>query len=293
MTKIYLADRAVLTVTGAEAGHFLNNLFTSDIDRMADGVAAPTALLSPQGKIAFACLVSRTAEGYTLELRAEDQEALVKRLTLYKLRAKVTIAPSASHGVTVIFDEPRPDGAMEDLRFAAAGRRVYRLAGHHTDEDGGAPEALYHALRIECGIAEAGADYPSGEAFPHDVLLDANGGVSFTKGCYVGQEVVSRMHHRKTARRRVAIVSSPSDLPVTGTPLTHGGRPLGTLGSVCGKAGLAIVRIDRAGEAMAKDEPIMAADVAVTLTLPDWAKLNFPMPSDDAIPSNAERHDDD
>jgi folate-binding protein YgfZ len=131
-------------------------------------------------------------------------------------------------------------------------------------------------LRIKAGIAVSGADYALQDAFPHDVLMDINGGVSFQKGCFVGQEVVSRMKHRGTARRRVVAVSAQKPLPATGTELMAGGKPIGALGTVLGHEGLAIVRTDRAADAMASGTEILAGDVAVTLTLPAWSGLTFP-----------------
>jgi len=112
--------------------------------------------------------------------------------------------------------------------------------------------------------------------------MDLNGGLSFRKGCYVGQEVVSRMQHRGTARRRLAIIRSDSDLPATGTPITAGGKPVGALGTVSGNAALAIVRIDRVGAAQAAGVPLIAGDLPVTASLPDWSGLAFPAGDDEA-----------
>ena len=98
----------------------------------------------------------------------------------------------------------------------------------------------------------------------------------FRKGCFIGQEVVSRMKHRGTARKRPVIVSAAAPLPPTGTELTAGGKPIGTLGTVIGPQALAIVRIDRVGEAMASGALILAGDVPVTLSLPAWSGLTFP-----------------
>ncbi len=141
--------------------------------------------------------------------------------------------------------------------------------------NGGDP-ASWQAFRIANGIAESGADYQLGDAFPHDVLLDETGGVGFKKGCYVGQEVVSRMQHRGTARRRVLIVSAEHPLPAPGTELTVDGRPLGTLGSTAGTTGLAIARIDRVKAALDTGQEILAGVVPVSLAIPAWAKFGFP-----------------
>src|SRR5690606_9565916 len=124
--------------------------------------------------------------------------------------------------------------------------------------------------------------YAAGDAFPHDVLLDQNGGVGFRKGCYVGQEVVSRMQHRGTARRRVLIAKGDADLPASGTEVKAGERAIGTLGSSSGPDGLAIVRIDRVKDALDAGQAITAGGVVLTLSIPDWARFTFPQ---DAAPA--------
>ncbi|MVA26618.1 folate-binding protein YgfZ [Agrobacterium vitis] len=278
MPAVFLENRAFLKVTGAEAAHFLNNLLTADLGLIEPGQAAPCALLTPQGKILFDMLVYTLADGYLLEVAAGEQDALLRRLTLYKLRAAVTLTAAELTGVTAIWDEAPTETAFQDRRFAAAGETVWRVPGRVNSA--GDDVRLYTALRINAGVAEAGLDYPLQDAYPHDVLFDLNGGVSFKKGCYVGQEVVSRMHHRKMARRRVAIVSADAPLPATGTELRADGKPLGTLGTVLDNMGLAILRIDRAGDAITNGTPILVGDQAVRLHLPVWTGLDFPATSD-------------
>ncbi len=275
MTDAFLPDRALLRVSGADAESFLHNLVTTDLAGLPAGEARPGALLTPQGKILFDFLIWREGDGFLIETDAEQLDALTKRLTLYRLRAAVTLAP-AGQGVTVSWAPPAEGAA--DARFAKAGITLTRRAGRHGDGD---PSA-YHGLRIRAGLVEAGRDYPLQDAFPHDVLLDLTQGLSFRKGCYVGQEVVSRMQHRGTARRRVVLVEADTALPATGADLTAGGKPLGTLGSVDNAHGLAIVRIDRAGDAMTNGLPILAGDVPVRLTLAGWTGLTFPSGGDEA-----------
>ena len=269
MTDAFLPERTLLRISGADALAFLHALVTTDVNGLPEGVARPGALLTPQGKILFDFLIWRDSGGFLIETGSAAAEALAKRLTLYRLRAAVTIAIEVT-GVTVFWN-PATDG-VTDARFAKAGVALTRRPGHHGD---GAEDA-YHALRIAAGIAECGHDFSPQDAFPHDALLDLTDGLSFRKGCYVGQEVVSRMQHRGTARRRVAVVSADSALPASGTEMTANGKPLGTLGSVRGEQGLAIIRIDRAGDAMASATPILAGDVPVRLALPAWSGLVFP-----------------
>jgi folate-binding protein YgfZ len=127
-----------------------------------------------------------------------------------------------------------------------------------------APDASYDAGRIAEGVAELGPDFAADQVFPHDIGMDLLGGVDFKKGCYIGQEVVSRMEHRGTARRRPVIVSSVD--AVVGTPVVAGGKEAGAIGTPIGGRAVAIVRLDRfdGGEVTVGGKP-------VTVTLPGWA----------------------
>lgn len=279
MSIARLEDRAVITVSGPEAEHFLQNILTVDLDTLAEGEARPGALLTPQGKILFDFLVSRAgADAFRLECRADTAADFHRRLLLYKLRTKAEISRPEQMVVTIAWqDDPVSSGtdstALRDTRFPEG--RVMRRYGAGPDTEDGDP-AAWHSFRIAGGVAESGSDYQPGDAFPHDVLLDQTGGVGFAKGCYVGQEVVSRMQHRGTARRRVLIVSAGAPLPAPGTELTVEGKPVGTLGSVSGTQGLAIARIDRVKSAIDSGKQILADGVPVTLAIPGWAKFTFP-----------------
>lgn len=277
MPAVFLKDRSLITIGGAEAESFLQNLITTDISSLGADEARPGALLTPQGKILFDFMIWRDGEGFVIETDAAQREALLKRLTMYRLRAPVTLTLAAEDGVTVSWGENTGDG-VKDSRFTKAGATLVRRAGHHGSDNA----TLYDALRIAHGVATSGPDYALQDAFPHDVLMDFNGGLSFKKGCYVGQEVVSRMQHRGTARRRVVTVSAGTALPASGTEITANGKLVGALGSVDGTSGLAIVRIDRAGEAMAAGISLLAGDVSVTLSLPAWSGLSFPTSADEA-----------
>ncbi|MER9417157.1 folate-binding protein YgfZ [Mesorhizobium sp. M0306] len=272
-----LRDRALVSVSGPDAEHFLQNILTTDLDALGSSEAKPGALLTPQGKILFDFLISRAGENaFRLECRAETADDFMRRLTLYKLRAKVQIAKLDQLVVTVLWESDSTASQFEAAPFADA-RFVDAIVKRFYDGTAeGGDLAAWQAVRIAHGIAESGADYQLGDAFPHDVLLDEIGGVGFKKGCYVGQEVVSRMQHRGTARRRVLIVSAERSLPASGAELTVEGRPVGTLGSTAGTTGLAITRIDRVKAALDAGLPILADDVAVSLAIPSWAKFSFP-----------------
>ena len=208
--------------------------------------------------------------GFLLDVARDKAADLVKRLSLYKLRAKVEIRDASSELVVFAMwgDNPtsntRPD--VLDPRLLALGIRFIALADAVKDHEAASngesvPPADYHAHRISLGVPEGGKDYAFGDAFPHEALFDQLHGVSFEKGCYVGQEVVSRMEHRGTARKRVVPVVAEAPLPATGTEITAGDQLIGTLGSSAGKRGLALLRLDRAAEMKTKGADLMAGPV--------------------------------
>jgi folate-binding protein YgfZ len=283
MTIAHLANRTFVSVFGPDAEHYLQNIITTDLDALGEGAAKPGALLSPQGKILFDFLVSRAGRAsFRLECRADIADDFIRRLMLYRLRAKVEIAKRDQEFVAVSWDKDptasdsdstasqSESAAIRDLRFPEP---VYRHYGDAPDRAG--TEADWAALRVAYGIAESGTDYALGDAFPYDVLLDQMDGIGFKKGCYVGQEVVSRMQHRGTARRRVLTVSAEEPLPPAGTEITANGRSVGALGTVAGKAGLAIARIDRVKDALDSGTALLAGDTRVDLSIPGWAKFTF------------------
>ena len=269
-----LDTRCIVAIGGAAASDFLQTLITLDLSLLKDGEARPSALLTPQGKILFDFLLSRDGDGFRADIRADIADEFIKRLTLYRLRAAVTFEKLADVAVLAGWDDPAPAGALADTRFAAGAWRLHgdRAAEAVTPD---AESTDFDLQRIRRGVAESGGDYALSDAWPHDILFDLNGGVGLKKGCYVGQEVVSRMHHRKTARRRLAIVGSEAPLPAQGTAIEAAGRALGELGTVVGSDALAIVRIDRVADALASGTPITADGVPLTLALPEWSGLTF------------------
>jgi len=294
MPTAFLDDRALVSVSGPDAEHLLQNVITTDLEKLAQGEAKPGALLTPQGKILFDFLISRNGpEGLLLECRQDIADDLVRRLTLYRLRAKAQIArldpclievrwdaaPGGDSGAPTAESGPVEDGSAADDRWLADRRftdaTVLRRRAPAGSEKAG-DVAEWHAFRVAHGIAESGTDYALGDSFPHDVLLDQNGGVGLRKGCYVGQEVVSRMQHRGTARRRVVIAAGEGALPAAGTEITAFGKAIGTLGTVAEGRGIAIVRIDKAKAAMDAGEPIIAGEVPLTLSIPAWARFEWP-----------------
>ncbi len=275
-----LPDRGVVRVAGEDAEKLLQGIITSDMDLLAGQPAIHAALLTPQGKILFEFFVARDGDGYLLETAKDQTAGLAKRLTMYKLRAKVDIR-DASDGYSVMSvwgeapHSPRgPEGAVAfaDPRLPELGLRVLAEGGF----DGTNADAQdYHAHRISLGVPEGGKDYVFGDTFPHEANFDLLNGVSFSKGCFVGQEVVSRMQHRGTARKRVVIVEADKPLQ-TGSEVMAGQATIGAIGSVAGTRALAFVRLDRVEEMQRKGEQITAAGAALTIRLPGYMNTVVP-----------------
>ncbi|MBZ8133407.1 folate-binding protein YgfZ [Afifella sp. IM 167] len=275
MALARLTERTILKVGGPEARHFLANIVTCDLPPDEGGLAYG-ALLTPQGKIIADFFIHRLGEGFALDIAAAAAPDLLKRLTLYRLRAKVDIA-EAGEALAVFagWDGAAPEGAHADPRLEALGWRMVA-----------APDALspdtdavaYHARRVLLGVPEGGTDFLYNDAFPHDAAMDCLHGVAFRKGCYIGQEVVSRMQHRGTARRRMVLLTASNGgaLPETGADVLAGEKVVGRLGSSADGKAIALVRIDRLGEAIAAGQEISAGGTPVAAALPDWACYTWP-----------------
>jgi hypothetical protein len=200
---------------------------------------------------------------------------------MFKLRAKVAIADrSAELGVAAVWDSvlmEAPGPAFRDPRHNGLG---YRIIARHdaltvfADEEG---LAAYEDHRIALGIPKGGADFAYADTFIHDANMDLLHGVDFDKGCYVGQEVVSRVHHRNSARKRVARLQFSGTPPEMGANVQAGETALGTVTSISGETGLATLRIDRLADAEAAGIPVTVETVRVAaIALPSTSEIEPP-----------------
>jgi len=290
MKAALLPDRGVVKVLGDDARHFLNGLLTADIGRVAPGHARFAALLTPQGKIVVDCLVAEAPAadggGFFLDCPRSLAAAFATKLNFYKLRAKVMVEDlSETLGVLALWEQAKPTSyglCYADPRFPALGLRTIvppHLAERATAEIGAVlvDAAAYEAHRITLGIPRGGLDFTYGDAFPHETDMDQLGGVDFDKGCYVGQEVVSRMEHRGTARTRTVAVDVDGPAPNAGAAVTAGDKTIGTLGSSAPGHAIALLRLDRASEAVSAGVPLTAGGATLRIVGPAWA--HFPMPA--------------
>jgi folate-binding protein YgfZ len=282
MKAAFLPDRGVVKVSGEGARDFLNGLVTTDIDLIQPGLGRFGALLTPQGKITADFLITEAPSGhgggFLIDCPRALAQTLADKLGFYKLRAKVVVENlSDSLGVLAVWDgDPgvKPDLTFADPRNEKLGQRILipaELAPKAASLVGAdlVECAVYEAHRIACGAPRGGIDFMYGDAFPHETNMDRLHGVDFDKGCYVGQEVVSRMQHRGTARTRTVRLILEDAPPEAGVAIVAGDKPVGTMGSSADGKGLGLLRIDRAADALDAGVPLTAGGIAIRLAEPD------------------------
>jgi folate-binding protein YgfZ len=278
MKAAFLPDRGVVKVSGDGARDFLNGLVTTDVALLRPGLGRFGALLTPQGKIIVDFLITEAPAGhgggFLIDCPRALAQALTDKLGFYKLRAKVGIENLSDNlGVLAAWDGDlviKPDLAFADPRNAALGWRILipsELTQKVADLIGAelVEATAYDAHRIAAVVPRGGLDFMYGDAFPHETNMDRLHGVDFDKGCYVGQEVVSRMQHRGTARTRTVRVMVDGPAPEPGAVILAGDKSVGTMGSTAGEAGLALIRVDRAADAIAAGVPLTAGGIGLRL----------------------------
>lgn len=290
MKSAFLPDRGVVKVAGEDARSFLNGLVTTDLDRLKPGVGRFGALLTPQGKIIVDFLITEVPAGhgggFLIDCPKPLAEGLATKLKFYKLRAKVTVE-NLDLGVLAAWDgQPaaQPDLAFADPRTEALGTRILipeDLKQKLSDLIGAelVDAADYEAHRIALGVPRGGLDFMYSDAFPHETNMDRLAGVDFDKGCYVGQEVVSRMQHRGTARTRSVKVLLDDLSPEVGVSVMAGDKQVGTMGSSAQGKGIALVRIDRVADALDAGQPLTAGGLAVRLAEPEIVRIPTKQPT--------------
>jgi folate-binding protein YgfZ len=289
-----LDERGVIALSGAETLPFLQGLVTNDVEPMGAGQAVYAALLTPQGKYLHDFILVPFGERILVDCERGRLDDLKRRLSLYRLRAKVTIedvsevlavfalfggGAAARAGLGGNPGETRPlaDGvAYRDPRLGLLGGRAVlpRAAGAAALEPAGfAPGSAddYRRLRVSLGIGEGGGELGADRTLALETGLDLLNGVSFTKGCYVGQEVTTRMHNRKLVRKRIVPVAIEGPAPQPGAPVMLGVAEAGEIRAVQDGTGLALLRLESMDEA-AKGTALTAGDARIVPQPPEWMK---------------------
>jgi len=238
--------RRVIRISGSDALEFLQGLVTNDVRKLEAG-AVYAAMLTPQGKYVADFFLVPDGEAVLLDVAEAQADDLLKRLRMYKLRADVTleetgISPRRGTGEA-------PDGAFADPRHPALGWRAY------DGTEGGDDGTDWVALRVAHCVPQAGV-----ELTPDTFILEAGferlNGVDFRKGCYVGQEVTARMHHKTELRKGLATVGIEGEAP-EGTEITAGEKVAGTLLTRAGDRAIAYLRFDRAAPEMRAGDAVL------------------------------------
>jgi folate-binding protein YgfZ len=253
-----LETRGLLEIDGPDALKFLQSLLTNEPPE-AEGTARYAALLTPQGKVISDFVVYRQAGAFLLDCPAPLTQTLVDQLQKYRLRSRVTISDRMTErAVLALSHAPQTmpvDGILNaDPRLAELG---FRLVLPRAGIPGwiaisGFEERAGDAWRRECirlGVPDFAEDIETASWFALDCNMDELHGIDFGKGCYVGQELTSRMKHRATSRRRMLPVSGDTVLPGPGTPVTLGDIDIGEMRGSLNEVGFAAIRMDRLQEA--------------------------------------------
>lgn len=249
----HLASRAVIAVSGPDWRSFLQGLLTQDVETIKPGELRFAALLTPQGKLLYDLFVAANPEemgdGALLDVAAEHRDAILTRLTMYRLRAKVTLEAS-DFKVIAAFGEPM-DGGYADPRLPELGARAY---GHCEAESS---EADYEAWRLSLGVPGP-ADWGSEANYPIEADFDLLAGIDFKKGCFVGQETTSRMKRRGTIKNRMLPITFDGPAPAFGTEVLAGDLRAGEVLSGQDGRAMAILRLDRieGAELTAEGRPV-------------------------------------
>ncbi len=287
MQVAILDERSILRITGGDARKFLENVITNDVDSLGPDQSRFAALLTPQGKIVADFFVIGVSEedggGFLLDAPRALVEDVAKKLGFYKLRAAVAIEPrpdlavaavldgKATAELGVVHDDPRhPELGQRIVLPAATAKADLEAAGFTV-----VSAESYHDKRIALGIPEGGKDYVYSDIFPHEAVMDQLNGIDFNKGCFIGQEVVSRMERKTTPRTRIVPVTFVT-APFPGVEVKAGDKPAGHMGSGANGRGLAKIRLDRVHDALAKGEKITAGGIEISLQKPGWARFAFP-----------------
>ncbi len=256
-----LPDRALIEVGGPDARSFLQGLVTQDVETLAPGALRYGALLTPQGRLRWDAFLFGQADGVTLDVAAAARDEVVQALSLYRLRARVEIAPRT--GVVLAAWGEAPAGAhwRPDPRLAALGWRAIA--------DGAQGRADYASHRLAHGVADPALDGIE-PLYPIDANLDLLNGIDFRKGCFVGQETTSRMKRRGPVKTRIAPIAYDGPQIESGAEVMAGELRAGKVLSGLAGRSLALVRIDRA-----LDAGLIAADRPVRLDVPPWLAGDF------------------
>ena len=259
-----LPDRALIAITGADAVGWLQGLVTQTVPAFGTAMQVHSAFLTPQGRVLGEMLITAADDALVLDVDAAFRDALIPRLSLYKLRAQVEIAPKDGL-VTAGWGGPAPAGAVVDPRLATLGWRALS----RVTAPGGASPSDYTRHRRALGVAEIAADGLVDRIYAVEANFDLLNGVDFHKGCFIGQETTSRMYRRGGAKSRILPFTGPADTEA-GDEILSGELRAGEVIACADGRGLALMRLDRSLGALS------VRGASLTLSPPSWMAAVWP-----------------
>lgn len=262
-----LSHRAVLSATGTETASFLNRVLTCNVETLAIGDGVYGALLTPQGKILTDMFVFSTDDGLLIDLPETEADAMQKRLTMLKLRADVQFTRRNDLHVLVFEGDPELP-VLASMTPPNFGDDIKRVISETSVESSEQASTAYTRLRTDAVFPEFGVDYGPSEVFPADINMDLTNGIDFKKGCFVGQEVASRMKRKTEVRKRLLRVSAPEAAAEKDDEIKAGISTVGTVTSWAESEGLALVRLDRLANAIESATPVTINDKPAECHLP-------------------------
>lgn len=269
MTRLAaLPGRAVIAVEGEDRVSFLQGLVSNDVTDAAPGRAVWAALLTPQGKWLADFFILSDGERLLLDVERDQAAMLVPRLSRYRLRAKVTVRlEPALHVYVAWAGMPETEAIIApDPRLPEAGWRLITPESLSST----ALEIDWDRHRIALGLPDGSRDLESEKSVLLEAGFDELSGVSWSKGCYMGQELTARTHYRGLLKRRLVPVAIAGTPPAPGTLVTKDGREVGSMRSARDQVGLAVLRID------SLTGPLTCGDAILSVTIPSWMRLPDP-----------------
>jgi folate-binding protein YgfZ len=252
-----LPDRAILNLTGPDTLALLERTVTHKVSDWADGEARYGALLTPQGKVIADYIAHRTPDGVLIDVHREAAEDLLKRLKMFRLRSAVEMGPCDD-----LLSAVSMDGAPDPRSGNLPRRKIV------APRDAPDPLPGWDLLAIRAGVPEWGRDYRAGEVFPTDINMDLMNGIDYRKGCFVGQEVASRMKRKALIRKRTVQVHGAA--LTAGAEVRAGERLIGTVTSAAGGEGLALIRTDRFAKSIEAGVPVTVNDAVAAIEGAPW-----------------------
>jgi folate-binding protein YgfZ len=289
---VLLENRAILAVSGPDRRSFLQGLVSNDVEKVNQNAGRYAALLTAQGKYLHDFIMVEVGESIWLDVEAARLADLKRRLSIYRLRAKISLDEHPRFCVAAVFGNgalqavglPTEPGAarpfdagvvLVDPRLAALGARAIlpRETSRTVLTEAGLGEAgfdAYDRLRLSMGIPDGSRDLVLEKSILLEAGFDELNGVDWQKGCYIGQELTARTKYRGLIKRRLMPVSIDGPVPLPGATITADGREIGEMRSSRDELGLALLRL----EPVIAGKKLRAGEAGITPAIPGWMRLD-------------------